>query len=180
MMILEALPMAANGKLNRAALPAPGSGLSWCYMPLARDVPDDFRIYGLQARGLDGSGEVPGSVREMAADYIELIRTVQEAGPYYLLGWSSGAALAHEMAVQLQAAGEEVAALVLLDGYPASRRPDTGDVGQEGRAAEEQEEPEPDAEAEEARLGRLIERMRREAGSVLVLCSSSPLGSPCV
>ncbi len=85
----------------------PAGGLSWCYMPLARYVPDDFSIYGLQARGLDGSGELPRSVREMAADYIELIRAVQETGPYYLLGWSFGGVAVHEIAVQLQAAGKK-------------------------------------------------------------------------
>jgi aryl carrier-like protein len=60
----------------------PAGGLSWCYMPLARYVPEDFRIYGLQARSLDGGGELASSVREMAADYIGLKRTVQETGPY--------------------------------------------------------------------------------------------------
>ncbi|WP_345572769.1 amino acid adenylation domain-containing protein [Nonomuraea rosea] len=93
-------------------------GLSWCYMPLARHVQPGIPLYGLQARGLDGTTEFAGSIREMAADYIEQIRSVQPQGPYHLLGWSYGGGVAHEIAVQLRAAGADVAALVLLDQYP--------------------------------------------------------------
>lgn len=57
---------------------------------------------------------------EMAADYLALIRTVQPTGPYYLLGWSFGGLVAHEMGVQLTAAGEHVALLGLLDAFPAT------------------------------------------------------------
>lgn len=66
----------------------PAGGLSWGYMSLARYVPEDFRHYGLQVRALDGTSEFPASVRDMAADYIEQIKTVQSAGPYRLLGYS--------------------------------------------------------------------------------------------
>jgi pimeloyl-ACP methyl ester carboxylesterase len=54
----------------------------------------------------------------MAADYVAQIRTVQPAGPYHLVGWSFGGNVVHEMAVQLRDAGEEIAALVVLDSYP--------------------------------------------------------------
>jgi amino acid adenylation domain-containing protein len=98
----------------------PAGGLSWCYMPLARCVPQDIPVYGLQVPALDGTSELHGSLREMAADFITQIRAVQPAGPYHLLGWSFGGILAHEVAVQLQAAGEETAALILMDTYPSS------------------------------------------------------------
>jgi amino acid adenylation domain-containing protein len=96
----------------------PGIGLSWCYTPLSRYAPADQPLYGLQARGLDGVTPPAPSVREMAAEYIERMRAVQASGPYYLLGWSFGGIAAHEIAVQLQAAGEQVAALAIMDGYP--------------------------------------------------------------
>ena len=48
----------------------------------------------------------------------DLIRRVQPLGPYNLLGWSFGGLVAHAVATQLQAAGEEVALLALLDSYP--------------------------------------------------------------
>jgi thioesterase domain-containing protein/aryl carrier-like protein len=96
----------------------PAAGLSWCYTPLSRYVPADQPLYGLQARGLDGASEPSGSVRDMASEYVKQIRAVQESGPYHLLGWSFGGIVAHEIAVQLQADGQQVAALIIMDGYP--------------------------------------------------------------
>jgi thioesterase domain-containing protein/aryl carrier-like protein len=97
----------------------PGGGLSWCYMPLARFVPDDLPLYGLQSPGLDGDSPLFGSVTEMAASYIGRIRALQPTGPYHLLGFSFGGIAAHEIAVQFQAAGDVVAALVVMDTYPS-------------------------------------------------------------
>lgn len=82
-------------------------------------MPEEWPLYGLQARGLSEPGALPGSVKEMAADYVEQVRAVQPSGPYHLLGWSLGGVVAQEMAVQLQAVGEEVGALVVLDAYPS-------------------------------------------------------------
>jgi amino acid adenylation domain-containing protein len=96
----------------------PAAGLSWCYTPLSRYVPADQPLYGLQARGLDGASQPSCSVRDMASEYVKQIRAVQESGPYHLLGWSFGGIVAHEIAVQLQADGEQVAALIIMDGYP--------------------------------------------------------------
>ena len=132
----------------------PGGGLSWSYMPLARYVPEDVPLYGLQARGIDGRSEPARSVRDMAQDYLEQIRTVQPGGPYHLLGWSFGAIPAHEIAVRLRAAGEEVAALILVDAYPSAP------------SGESQVETEAGLE-ESGRLTETAERIRREAGHVL-------------
>jgi thioesterase domain-containing protein/aryl carrier-like protein len=96
----------------------PAGGLGWCYMPLAQYVPADYPLYGLQAPGLDRTTDLSPSVRDMAAAYVEQIRMVQPEGPYHLLGWSFGGTVAHEIAVQLQAAKEQVAALIIMDTYP--------------------------------------------------------------
>ena len=72
-------------------------------------------FYGLQQRGLNGTDAPHETFEDMAADYISEIREVQPAGPYYLGGYSGGGLVAFEMAKQLRAAGEEVAALVMLD-----------------------------------------------------------------
>jgi hypothetical protein len=96
-----------------------GEGLGWSYARLAQYMPVGYPLYGVQARGFDGKSELPGSLSEMAADYIAQIRIVQPDGPYHLLGWSFGGLVAQEMAVQLQAVDQQVAALVVLDAYPA-------------------------------------------------------------
>ncbi|MFF2142569.1 amino acid adenylation domain-containing protein, partial [Kitasatospora sp. NPDC058190] len=114
------LPIRPHGEGAPLFCIHPGGGLSWCYSPLARIVPTEHPLYGVQARGLDGSSELPASIEEMAAEYIEQIRSVQESGPYHLLGWSFGGVVAHEMAAQLEADGEQVGALTLLDAYPSN------------------------------------------------------------
>jgi len=54
-------------------------------------------------------------LRTMASFYIEAIREVQPQGPYYLGGVSFGGSVAYEMALQLQAAGQQVAMLFIGD-----------------------------------------------------------------
>ncbi|MEY9942817.1 amino acid adenylation domain-containing protein [Streptacidiphilus sp. MAP5-3] len=115
----------------------PGSGSSWCYLPLARYVPQEYPLYGLQADGLDGTSELASGAVEMAAAYIEQIRSVQPSGPYHLVGYSFGGTVAHEIAVQLEAAGEQVAALVILDTFPVQRDADPAAVGEASRDAGE-------------------------------------------
>ncbi|MFI0982037.1 amino acid adenylation domain-containing protein [Streptomyces sp. NPDC021093] len=117
----QLLPLRAGGTRPPLFAVHPGGGLGWCYSGLARHLDRDRPLYALQARGLDGNGELPGSVPEMAADYLRLIREVQPVGPYHLLGWSFGGTVAHELARQLQEAGEEVALLAMLDSHPTGR-----------------------------------------------------------
>jgi thioesterase domain-containing protein len=93
-------------------------GWCWCYLPVVQHVHESHPIYGLQGRGQHGTSNLPGSISDMAADYIEKIRTVRKSGPYHIAGWSFGGIVAHEVAVQLQAVGEQVANLIIFDWYP--------------------------------------------------------------
>jgi nonribosomal peptide synthetase DhbF len=95
-------------------------GFSWPYSRLIPHIPSNYPIYGLQARNLLQQAALPESIDEIAADYLNLIRQIQPAGPYNLLGWSFGGLVAHAIATQLQSLGEEVALLALLDSYPAA------------------------------------------------------------
>ncbi|WP_441247485.1 non-ribosomal peptide synthetase [Kitasatospora sp. McL0602] len=113
------LPLRAGGTGTPVFCLHPGGGISWCYTGLLRHLDAETPLYGLQARGLSHGAARPDSVEEMAADYLAQIRTVQPAGPYRLLGWSFGGVVAHAIAVQLQAEGEQVELLALLDAYPA-------------------------------------------------------------
>ncbi len=91
------------------------------YYRLARELGTDQPVYGLQARPLDGQAEAPQvTSEEMAAEYLDAVRSLQPAGPYLLAGYSFGGIVAFEMARQLTSAGEEVALLALLDeGVPS-------------------------------------------------------------
>ncbi|KAH6943233.1 hypothetical protein HPB50_017959 [Hyalomma asiaticum] len=58
------------------------------------------------------------SIEKMADAYVQRIRQVQTEGPYHLAGYSFGAVVAFEVAVQIQASGESVGSLTFLDGGP--------------------------------------------------------------
>ncbi|MFC3891188.1 amino acid adenylation domain-containing protein [Lentzea rhizosphaerae] len=112
------IPLRTGGDLAPLFCVHPGAGIGWEYFGLLPHLDPRRPVYALQARGLTDPSSMPGSVAEMAADYADLVRSVQPDGPYHLLGWSFGAVVAHEMAAQL----EDVGLLALLDGYP-----ETGD-----------------------------------------------------
>lgn len=82
---------------------------------LAHLLGTDRPFYGLQARGLYGDQEPHRDLVDAARDYIVEMRQVQPHGPYMLGGFSGGGITALEIARQLTAAGDEVAALVMLD-----------------------------------------------------------------
>ncbi|WP_231390484.1 thioesterase domain-containing protein, partial [Nocardia sp. CNY236] len=96
----------------------PMYGLSWCYAGLVRYVPASTPIFGLQSPALAEEDYLPGSLTELVRRYVAEIRAVQSHGPYRLLGWSLGGVLAHAVATELQAMGEEVGLLAILDSKP--------------------------------------------------------------
>jgi thioesterase domain-containing protein len=71
-------------------------------------------FYGLEPDCLDGSRTRNETVEKMASAYLAAIRSVQPSGPYYLGGYCFGGLVAYEMARQLLARSENVAAVVLI------------------------------------------------------------------
>ncbi len=90
---------------------------------LARRMQPDYPFYGLQSQGLDGKRPLHTRIEDMAARYLEELRTVQARGPYHLGGFSFGGVVAYEMARQLLAQGEDVGLVVLLDTYASNPKP---------------------------------------------------------
>jgi len=76
---------------------------------------DEQPFYGLQAPPPAEMGDQATSIADMAAEYIEALRSIQPQGPYLIGGQSFGGLVAFEMAQQLLARGEEVGLLALLD-----------------------------------------------------------------
>jgi amino acid adenylation domain-containing protein len=112
------LPLKPTGSRPALFCIHPGLGLSWSYMGLSNYLHPDQPLYGLQARGFDGTSPLASTLDEMVSDYLEQMRRVQPKGPYCLLGWSLGGNVAHSMAVRLEHQGEKVALLALLDSTP--------------------------------------------------------------
>jgi aspartate racemase len=87
------------------------------FRELAKRMAPDHPFYGMQAQGLDGSRPCFTRIEEIAAHYIQQIKTVQPHGPYFIGGYSFGGTVAYEMAQQLRANGEPIGMLALLDTY---------------------------------------------------------------
>lgn len=85
------------------------------YYSLARHLGPDQPVYGLQAKGIDGTETPPTRIEDMAAQYVQDIRSCFPSGPYLLCGYSAGGLVAWEVAQQLLAQGQRVALLALLD-----------------------------------------------------------------
>ena len=109
-----------------------GGGTLFNYINLIRQLAPPVQVYGLQARGLDGS-EPHSSIDEMAVAYTEQIRRIQPHGAYLLAGHSLGAILAFEVARRLKEDGEELNLVAMFDPPPP---------GPESTFAEESEEEE--------------------------------------
>ena len=89
-----------------------GTGLSFFYRGLGDYL--DCPIIGISQAPQNGEAE-PGSIRDMAKNYADRLQAVYPVGPYKVLGWSFGGAVAHELAIELRRRGCVVQRLVLLD-----------------------------------------------------------------
>jgi thioesterase domain-containing protein len=88
------------------------------YRDIARHLTGPQQVLGLQAVLGENVESIYATLEATATEYLAQLRTAQPAGPYYLCGWSSGGALALEMAQQLLSAGEAVALLAIIDSAP--------------------------------------------------------------
>ncbi|MEU0501740.1 amino acid adenylation domain-containing protein [Nocardia sp. NPDC005998] len=113
------LPLRASGSAEPLFCIHPVSGIAWSFAGLAASLDVDRPIYGVQAPTLAIAAVLPDTIEEWARIYVDAIRSVQPQGPYHLLGWSMGGVFAHEIAVQLQRAGQQVATLAVMDSYMA-------------------------------------------------------------
>jgi thioesterase domain-containing protein/acyl carrier protein len=106
-----------TGHQHRPIFCFAGSGaLALSFLPLSRHL-QGRSVYAFQAHGLERRGFPDWSVEAAAERFLELLRLIQPAGPYVLLGHSFGGLVALETARRLVAAGEQVELLGLLDTY---------------------------------------------------------------
>lgn len=113
-----------SGKSSRPpffAIAAPGVN-ALGYFRLVQYVSLDQLVYKIQAPrpGLPSClalnrPYLAPEWEDLGAEYIEAMRTVQYAGPYYIGGMCGGARIAYEMARQLSAAGDEVRFFAIFD-----------------------------------------------------------------
>lgn len=82
---------------------------------LAQKMSPNQPIYTFQMPTLDPENLPPATVPLLARHYLDAILTVQPHGPYYLGGYSAGGFFAYELAQQLEARGETVRFVAVID-----------------------------------------------------------------
>jgi len=117
------LPLRPDGDQRPLFCVHPGGGISWRYAGLLPHLDPRQPVYGIQAHGLDGSTAPAADAKEMVGSYLAHLRAVQPEGPYRLLGWSYGGAVAHAMATALQSQGERVELLAMMDAPLIQQQP---------------------------------------------------------
>jgi enterobactin synthetase component F len=131
------LPLRKAGKTAQRPLFCihPVIGVSMGFAGLLRHLDPTIPVYGLQSRGLRSGASLPGSIEEIAADYLAQIRRIQPEGPYRLIGRSLGGLIGHSIAGQMQSQGLQVELLAMIDSYVftsgefARSRPEADEVG---------------------------------------------------
>ncbi|MCP4180513.1 MAG: amino acid adenylation domain-containing protein [bacterium] len=85
------------------------------YRHLAKELEDEYCIYGIQPEGLDGKKPLPSSYFQMIYNYIEEIKLVQDKGPYILAGYCIGGYFANCIVKLFEIQGISVKALIHLN-----------------------------------------------------------------
>ncbi|MFJ4171516.1 amino acid adenylation domain-containing protein [Paenarthrobacter sp. NPDC089714] len=135
----------------------PASGFAWQYKALASHLDDGHGVIGLQSPRPDGPLAHATGLTDVVDSHYRNLRAAQPHGPYRLLGYSLGGTIAHALAARLQAEGEIIAFLGLLDTYPPEGQDWDADTAAEAEAEADREragfleavpDQEPDAERE--------------------------------
>ncbi|KAL4957638.1 hypothetical protein BDW69DRAFT_180424 [Aspergillus filifer] len=91
-----------------------GSGSATSYAPIP-PIGDDVCAYALNCPFMKIPEQFNCGIDGVSAIYLEEVKRRQPKGPYNFGGWSAGGVMAYEAALQLQAQGETVSRLLLID-----------------------------------------------------------------
>lgn len=105
------VPLQPDGPLPPLFLVHAGDRGVMGYVSLVRRLGSEQPTYGVR----DVGERLSRPLARIAGEHVAAIRGVQPRGPYAIAGLSFGGMVAYEMAVQLQAAGETVSFVGLLD-----------------------------------------------------------------
>lgn len=133
----------------------PASGFAWQFSVLQRYLGPQWAITGIQSPRPEGPMASARDFDHLCEMQFAELRRAQPHGPYYLLGYSLGGTLAQNLAARLEAAGEQVAWLGLLDTWP----PETQNWAQKG------DQPDPQVLAEIEREREAFIAAQRGQGS---------------
>ena len=87
------------------------------FQDVGRSLSGRRTVFGIHAPLRYGPGRDAPTVAEITGPYVEAIRTRQPRGPYHVAGLCFGGIVAYEAARQLEAMGERVATVTVIDGH---------------------------------------------------------------
>ena len=90
-----------------------GGGEVLIYRYLAMELGNDQPLFGLRYPNVENTDKI--TIESLAVKYVKEIRKIQPNGPYSLLGFCIGGAIAYEMAQKLIQTGEEVSLLSIFN-----------------------------------------------------------------
>lgn len=99
-----------------------GAGASaLCFVPLAQRIGAETAVYAFEPNGLNRGAFPDWSIQRAVQRHLADLRRIQPRGPYTLIGHSLGAHIALETARRLEADGETVELVVMLDPWLSPR-----------------------------------------------------------
>ena len=189
-MLLQGDPLSA---LTPLILVHAISGVALPYLGLSAFGANERPVYGVTSPTYsDASYRLPSSLRDVARQYLALIkRDVQPTGPYLLGGWSLGGVIALNMADILRRQDETVLHIIMIDSGCPSIYPSFHDRGEheaiasllfaavtEGRAAPSPAAPASDSgwsseDDDGSELDQIYSRMRKHIHKGLAMIAST-------
>ncbi len=109
------VPIKPKGSKKPLFLVHDGLGRTMLYLNLARYLHSERPVYALRPLGSEENPIFHQRIVDMATHYNKRIRSIQPEGPYLIGGLSLGGTIALEMVQQLQAQGQDVVFLALID-----------------------------------------------------------------
>ncbi|MCB9652080.1 MAG: HAD-IIIC family phosphatase [Deltaproteobacteria bacterium] len=110
------VPLRPGGSQISVFMVHDGFGETMLYYNLAQRLPATISVYGLEPKRSEYAGMVHTNIEDMANYYLGRIKQIQPEGPYFIAGLCAGGVLSFEMARQLEARGEEVGFVGIMDG----------------------------------------------------------------
>ena len=102
-------------------LVAPAGGTLGPYQKLVKELQTTRELVGLRDPFLWGQRDPTLGFARWAGLYVDAMRARQPHGPYFICAYSSAAVFGYEAARSLRRAGQEVAALILIDPLATDR-----------------------------------------------------------
>src|SRR6267154_3303709 len=109
------VPLQLTGDKTPIFFVHPGVGEVLIFVNLAKYFQNERPFYALRARGFEPGHPFFSSMDEMTSCYAAAVKRTQATGPYAIAGYSYGGVVAFEVAKRLEAMGDEVQFVGLIN-----------------------------------------------------------------